>query len=148
MDLKCRQMRNHLVIEGVREDRGETWAQTEVKVINFLKTDMGTPDETLRRITFQRTHRFGRKDQAGGRPIVAIFNQSKDKDEVLSRGIHLKGKPFSVYQQYPKEIAARRKILVPILKEYKKGGGAAVLSVDKLYIEGKLFTDPNIVTWL
>ena len=141
-------MRNNLVIEGVEEDRGETWAQTEVKVFTFLKHDMKIPDEALKKITFQRTHRFGRRNQEKGRPIVAVFNQDKDKEEVLSRGLHLKGKPYSVYQQYPKEIADRRKILVPIFKKHKKDGGTASLSVDRLYLEGELFTDPNFVSWL
>ena len=138
LDIKCRQMRNNLVIEGVKEEKGETWAQTEKKVFNFLKHDMEIPDDVLQKINFQRTHRFGKKDLAKGRPIVAMFSHSKGKDEVLSRGFKLKGKPYSVYQQYPREIAERRKVLVPILKRHKKDGGAASLSVDRLYIEGKL----------
>ena len=49
------------------------------------------------------------------------------------------GSQYSVNQQFPKEIQARRKELVPTLKRLKDEGERAYLSIDKLYVN-KLYT--------
>ena len=50
--------------------------------------------------------------------------------------------------QFPKEIQERRRILVPIMKQFREKGKRATLSVDRLYVDGKLYLDRNVTTWL
>lgn len=67
---------------------------------------------------------------------------------IKSRGKLLKGSNFGMNDQFPKEIQQRRKILIPIMKDFREKGKRAALSVDKLYVDGTLFCDRNITTWL
>lgn len=50
--------------------------------------------------------------------------------------------------QYPREIQDRRKKLLPIMKQYREKGGRVALYVDKLYVDGQLYRNSNITTWL
>ena len=53
---------------------------------------------------------------------------------------NLDGTQYSISQQFPKEINARRKALVPALKSLKDEGQRAYISADKLYVDGRLYT--------
>jgi hypothetical protein len=49
---------------------------------------------------------------------------------------------FSVYQQFPREINDRRKLLVPKLKEFRRQKRKAKMVYDKLIVDGKVY-DPS-----
>ncbi|KAK0139819.1 hypothetical protein N1851_023262 [Merluccius polli] len=55
---------------------------------------------------------------------------------------------YGLNDQYPPEINNRRKQLFPIRKQMIQKGKRAVISVDKLYIDGQLFKDKDITPWL
>ena len=56
---------------------------------------------------------------------------------------NLKGKQYGISPQYPKEVLAKRKELVPILKKAKSEGKIAYLRFDKLFIDGSVYvTEP------
>lgn len=48
----------------------------------------------------------------------------------------------------PRDILQRCKQLLPIWKQLMKEGKRAVISVDKLYIDGQLFREKNMTPWL
>ncbi|CAG2197961.1 unnamed protein product [Mytilus edulis] len=64
-----------------------------------------------------------------------------DNTEEESSAYRLKGTPFSLSEQYPSDILAKRKRLIPILKEARSQNVKAVLLKDKLYIDNDVF-DP------
>ena len=51
----------------------------------------------------------------------------------------LKGTSFGVNEQFPKEIAERRRQLLPIMKEHKRNGLRATLAFDKLHTDSATF---------
>jgi hypothetical protein len=73
------------------------------------------------------------------RSIIARFNWHNDHERVRKAASEkLKNKPaFSVYQQYPREIYNRRKLLIPKLKELQRQKRKAKLVYDKLYVDGR-----------
>ena len=74
------------------------------------------------------------------RPIVAKFNFFQDKTSIKQCAYtELKNSPYRVSDQYPKAIQDRRRALIPHLIKAKENNKKAVLSYDKLYIDGHLF---------
>ena len=93
-----------------------------------------------RMIKFDRIHRLGRYSPIKRRPIIAKFCYYPDREMVRKAAKNLDGTQYSISQQFPKEINARRKALVPTLKSLKDEGKRAYISVDKLYVDERLYT--------
>ena len=111
IDLQCRSMCENLIFSGIQEhpeenDAGIVYENTEKILCNFLRKDMCIKDD----IPFDRVHRLGsyRREQSNPRPIIAKFERFKDKEYVKSQAPNtLKGKPYGVNEQYPKEIEGK-----------------------------------------
>jgi len=67
---------------------------------------------------------------------------------VRGRGRELRGTDLSINDQFPKEILVRRRVLFPIRRKFMEGGSRAVIAVDKLFINGKLYRDQDTTPWL
>lgn len=111
LDLQTRSMRDNLIFTGIQENAQD---KPEELIKDFIKNQLKLTLDTVDKITF---HRIGPKSNARPRPIVAKFEQFKQKELVKSRGRQLKGTTFGLNDQYPKEIQECRKILYPILKD-------------------------------
>ena len=59
-ELTNRNMRNNIVIKGIKEDENETWDQTEKKVATFLQ-DLDNEDINYVHNQIERAHRGGKK---------------------------------------------------------------------------------------
>ncbi|KAL0151947.1 hypothetical protein M9458_052754 [Cirrhinus mrigala] len=140
IDLQARSMRDNLVFSGIPESAEE---DAEATVKSFIKTYLKLPEDTVENICFERVHRLGAKKPGAPRPcpIVAKFGYFKQKEQVKSRGRELKGTDFSVNDQFPKEILERRKVLFPIRRSLIQKGSRAVIAVDRLYVDGRLYRD-------
>ena len=75
-----------------------------------------------RMIKFDRIHRLGRYSPIKTRPIIAKFCYYPDREMVRKATKNLDGTQYSINQQFPKEINAKRKALVPTLKSLKDEG--------------------------
>lgn len=149
LEIQCRSMQNNIVIMGFEEQETEDNSATENLVKTFMKENLKMTEAQVTEAVIDKTHRLGQeKDKEKPRPVVVRFLHAKSKDEVLGRGWNLKGTDFSMFQQYPREIVDRRRVLIPIMKEYKKKKQKARVVRDKLYINNQLFRDKNITTWL
>ena len=139
-------MRDNLIFSGIAEQPQEDPERT---IKEFMLSALKLPTDTVNNITFHRVHRIGAKNNTKRpRPIVAKFEHYKHKELIKSRGRELRGTGYGLNDQFPREIQERRKKLLPVLKLQREKGRKAALSVDKLYIDGKLFRDPEITTWL
>lgn len=117
---------------------------------DFTKKHLKLPTDNVKNITFHRDHRLGEKKPENWhpRPTVAKFEHFKQKVLVNSRGRELRGKDFSVNNQFSKEILDRCRILFPIQRKFLDGGSWAVIAVDKLYLNDKLYCDRESTLWL
>ena len=93
---------------------------------------------------------MSQKNATNNRPrrLVAKFEHFKQKQQVQQQGRQLKGTDYGLNDQFPKEIMLRRKQLHPIRKLMIQQGKKAVISVDKLYIDGQLYRDNDKTPWL
>ncbi|KAJ8409407.1 hypothetical protein AAFF_G00228080 [Aldrovandia affinis] len=82
------------------------------------------------------------------RVIVAKFDSFRQKEEIKQKSKELKGFKFYLSDQFPKEILDRHKKLYPILNENWKLDRRVTLVVDRLYIEGQLYRNQEVILWL
>lgn len=148
LDLQCRSMRDNLIFSGIPLPSDNATPDDPEKAIQeFMQSSLKIPPETANKITFHRVHRLTSKDNKAP-PIIAKFEHYKHKELVKSKGKELKGTPYGLNDQFPKEIQERRRALLPIMKQLRQEGKRATLSVDKLYVNGSLYRDRNITHWL
>jgi hypothetical protein len=107
LDLQSRSMRDNLIFDGIPETHEE---DPEAIIKDFIRKEMEITDD----MEFHRVHRMGKKIGNKHRPIIAKFVLHKDKERVRRAAPGtLRGKPYGVNEQFPKEINERRKQLYP-----------------------------------
>lgn len=148
LDIQCRSMRDNLIFSGINIPPQNTSDDPEKAIREFMHDSLKLPAATVEEITFHRVHRLPSKDPKKPPPIIVKFEKYKHKELVKSRGNQLKNTTYGMYDQFPKQIQDRRRKLVPMMKRFREEGKRATLSVDKLYVDGTLYRDPNITTWL
>ena len=100
---------------GIDEPEGVT-ENVELTLRAFLRDGM----KIERPIEFDRVHRLGRydNDREYQRPIIAKFEQFKEKEYVRQTALHsLYGTRYGVREQYSQEIEEKRKLLYPEVKQ-------------------------------
>ena len=144
IDLHARSMHDNILISGIEESDKESWADTETKVVSFLKDELKIEDADASML--ERVHRIGTKIPDKTRNVVVKFTSSAHKDKIFKNIKNLAGKKqYKIQEQLPGEIQERRKRLWP---QYKQARDRAKLdrttkvnwSLDKLYINGTLHT--------
>ena len=78
-------------------------------------------EDAKNNIKLHRAHRIGRYNNNKTRPIVAKFVYYPDRERVRLNGNKL-FKPQGVSQQYPPEMMATRKRLIPIMLDARRNG--------------------------
>lgn len=177
LDLQTRSMSNNLIFNGIPEGNEENpegtlkaFMENELKIPRETVTNISFA--RVHRIGKKKTYANAVRSavtpaplseqtqpssdtsntephkSTGPRPIVAKFEFFKQRDYVKRLGKRLKGKPFGMNEQFPATILERRKALLPIYRKMRQEGHWVSLIADKLYIDNRLFKDPNITYWL
>ena len=97
--------------------------------------------DVVTELKIERVHRMGPQVIGRNRKIVCKFNMFTDRELVRKQKHKLLGSEFYVHEQFPPEIVAKRKRLMPKLKEAKRDGKRAWISYDTLYIDGRPVKD-------
>ena len=145
LDSQCRSMRDNLVFEGLPEKESES---CEEVVRDFLVKNMKIGAEAASKVQFDRAHRLGAKGRDKTRPIVVKMTHFKDKEMIKKQKKTLSGSNYGVNDQFPSAVMDRRKRLFPLMKKARQEGKKAVVVVDRLYINDRLYTDPEVCPWL
>lgn len=144
IDLQARSMRDNIIISGIEESANETWADTEKKVVSFLKDELKI--ENADPSMLERAHRMGTKMQDKSRNVVVKFTSSTHKDQIFKNIKNLGGKKqFRIQEQFPGEIQERRRRLWPEFKQARDRAKTDKTmkvnwSLDKLYVNGTQHT--------
>lgn len=131
-DLQWRSMKQNLIFTGLFEERYE---DTEAKLRQFLAEQLGVDWF----IEFGNVHRFQKHVPGKTRPIVARFLYNRDRQAVKDRAYYLRNTRFGISDQLPASMDARRKELLPVLREQRALGNRAKLVRDKLIVNGRLY---------
>lgn len=127
--------RNNLIVDGIPEERGESWDVSEKKIKDMMVSKMGLNDNN---IEIERAHRIG-QHQEGGRPkqIIVKLLRFKDKQTIFSSAKKLKGTRIYINGDFSEAVMKKRKELLPKLQAAWERGEIATLKYDKLVIKSK-----------
>ncbi|KAH6945007.1 hypothetical protein HPB50_006728 [Hyalomma asiaticum] len=135
VDLENRSRRANLVFYGVKDDKGETWEQSEELIKDICLSRLA-----INLTSVQRAHRIGRFNKKYNRPIIVNFASDKEKMDVLKNAKKFKGSDYSVDQDCAPETREIRKRLWNYAKtELAESSSKVRLSFDKLIVDGKAF---------
>ena len=137
IDLQSLHMRDNLIFYYIHDESEESGDACAEKLVCLFEQNLRI--ENAREIRLDRVHRLGRYGATKHRPIIAKFCYYQDREKIRKSARNLDGSQYSISQQFPKEILARRKELIPTLKRLKEEGKRAYISVDKLYVDGRLY---------
>lgn len=140
--VQSQSMRNNLIFTGITEDPREKPEVTESKLRQFMVEKLKLAQDMVDGFRLERVHRMGDYSVRAGasnkpRNIVAKFLQFKDREIVRRARTNLKGTGFFINEQFPKEIADRRRQLLPKMRQAIRDGKSAWISYDTLYIDGR-----------
>lgn len=139
--LKSQSMRNNLIFTNITEDNSsglESYETTEKLLRQHLQDKLWIAKEMAESIRFERVHRSpGHTISGKVRNIVAKFIYFKDREFVRKQWKHISGTKFSMYEQFPPEVIAKRKKLIPKMKKKREEGKQAWIAYDTLYVNGR-----------
>ena len=134
-------MINNLKIGGVNEVPFETEEQTKEQLCVFFRDDLHIPEDRLQNMKTDRIQRIGPRIPNKPRKILVAFTDNNDKNFVKSFRKHLENTQMFMHDQYPPDVVAYRKKLVPILKRAMDDGKKAYIKYNKLIVDGAVYTD-------
>lgn len=125
--------RNNIVIDGLKESASETWNVTANKVQDVLANTMKFKPGT---IEIERAHRI-KVPNKETRPVVVKLLRYQDREAILGRGAMLKNTGIFISDDVSERIQARRKELLPKLKEARRNGKLAYFAMDRLIVKDR-----------
>lgn len=146
LDLQTRSMRDNLLFFNIPECSSfeERKAENCINKIQKFCSE-ALKMENTENIKIDRAHRIGRYIPSKTRPIVAKLNYFQDKVNIKQRAYtELKDSAYRVADQLPREIKERRQVLYPVMQKAKQLGKRAVMSNDKLYVDGRQITADEV----
>ena len=125
------------------QQRNDTTENCEQKVHTFL-TKVLKIEESRGKVRVDRAHRIGPYRANRTTPIVAKFVDTTSKLFVKDqlRSVNLRQTSYNVTDQYPHEVQQRRRDLIPVMIQARKGGKRASLVRDKLFINNREYVPP------
>lgn len=125
--------RNNVRIDGIPEEKGESWDLTEGKCQSLFTNSLG-----LSQIQIERAHRTGPIQPAGGkpRPIIARLASFKHQEAVLRRAKERKPRGIFLNQDFSARVSRVRKELRPQIQQMRQRGIECYLSYDKIRYRG------------
>ncbi|XP_078667360.1 uncharacterized protein LOC144909172 [Branchiostoma floridae x Branchiostoma belcheri] len=125
--------RNNLIFDRIKDDRKETWEQSETKVKEVLRNKLRLNTDN---IEIERAHRNGKPGDRP-RPIVVKLLRYKDKQNILRQAKMLKGTQIFINEDFSDKIRQKRKDLQPALRAARERGQVAYIRFDKLVISDR-----------
>ena len=116
--------------DGIEEVNGETWDDTEERVLNLLENRLQIKD-----VRIERADRIFRKGKNSTKPrsIIIKLLDYKDKKLILDSAKKRKGSGVYIYEDFSAETMAIRNDLWPEVKRLRDAGKFSILKYDKIF---------------
>ena len=129
--------------EGVDNEENKETQKVEncIEVVLDFCVNTLNIEHARENIKIEKAYRLGKRtdDAVRPRPIVVKFSQYSDREKIRKSSGRLKGTNYGISPQYPPEVLANRKKLIPVMIKKRKEKKSAYLVGDKLYVEGVLW---------
>ena len=155
--LETQSRRDNLRFHGFEGKRDETWEESELKVRDYIRDDLGVDESSIQ---IERAHRLRSKNSP--RPVIVKFSHYKDRDKVLKvyrekrkaqNNDNLQGamadpsegnderpderRVIRVSEDFPERVTKARTNLYPFLKSSLEQNYDAFLKYDRLIVDGQ-----------
>ena len=120
----------------MREQPGETWADTEEAVRRTLKEQLKLPAQQMAVMPIEMAHSTDTTEHRD-RAIVIKFTSFKDRDTVLRAARTTRPRDIYVNEDYSQRVMTRRKELLPEMRAARERGKIAYISFDKLVVKDR-----------
>lgn len=143
--------RDNLIIYGIEEPENETQASLLTAVRDFFCKQLGMTKLEANKIRFVRYHRlYGGSNNGITKPVILRFSDYSQRNAIWLLKTKLGGQNHSYHmsEDFPNDIAYRRRKLLPIFNRARKSGkyvkGSVSLKADTLYIDGQQYGVDNL----
>ena len=123
-ELEDRSSRDNLCIDGINEEKGETWEMCETKVKNSFQEKL----EIREGIIIERAHRTNTADKKQPRKIVVKLADYKDKSMIFRKVYKPKGSDIFINEIFSKQTTDLRKELWKEVKQLRSEGKTVCLN--------------------
>ncbi|KAL8611607.1 hypothetical protein ACOMHN_062885 [Nucella lapillus] len=120
--------KSNLLFFGIPTTASEVWSDSEKKVCDFIKNDMGISD-----LVVGFAHWVGKA-------IMVRFQSIKAKEQVLIQARRLKHSSVYVREDFSPAVRKKRNALQPLLRSLRDDGKRAYLRFDRVVWEGTSYT--------
>jgi len=145
--IQSQTMRNDLIFGNISEEANETPVKSEQIVRDFIISKLKIAKEEVDNMRFENVQSISQKIDAisagerGGvrnrsRSIVCKFSFFGDREKVRGNRKNLKVTQCYVSEQFPPEVAVKRRVFIKV-KEERLAGRKAWVSYDTLFVNGK-----------
>ena len=127
-EMEDRSRRNNLRFDCIDEANGETWDDTEERVLQLLENHL-----QIKNIRIDHAHRMFRKGKNNSKPrsIIIKLLDYKNKKIILDNAKKLKGSGVYIYEDFSAETMAIRNDLWPEVKCLRYAFKFSILNPDK-----------------
>lgn len=135
---ETRERRNNIILNKIEESEPsqEKLFEGILKLLNEA-----TPENTIEKRDIDYLYRLGKKKNDGSRrPILVRLISLNTKNSILKNFQFFKNKNIEIFEDFPKQIRDRRREIMPIMKILKEKDMKATIRVDKLIVNGELWS--------
>jgi hypothetical protein len=134
IQINARSMKDNIIFQDIPEQLDEH--DVKQTLLCFLEKEMQVSQDDLSRIGIRKVYRMGMK---GTRPRNIIVNiDDEGKSVIWKHTRNLRGKSYSVFTQLPRELAERKRQLVPRYKAAKTQKQKVKWAAEKLIINDSI----------
>ena len=136
--------RDNLIFHGINEPTNESSVTCEKLVRQFFVNQLQFSDASAAAVPFIRCHRIQSNTKNSKKPIIVRFKNFSDREIVWSKKSLISERTYSISEDFPKDVAYRRKKLFPVFAKARKTTSidrkSVSLKSDVLIIRGKKYT--------
>ena len=137
--------RDNLLFHGIDQPANESNFCCAKAVRKFMVEQLQFNDGDASAVQFVRCHRLPENNRnAQAKPIIVRFKNYADRELILSKKSAITGRKYNVSEDFPREIAFKRRKLFPVFSKARKIPGTDKKSVTLkpgiLIINGKRYT--------
>lgn len=140
--------RSNMLMFGVKDDKGETWEDTEKKVRDTLSDTLGM--EGVHELSMERCHRLPSKKRGKPRPVIVKFSFYKEKERVMNFAkakLRDSRSELRVSEDFTPRVRDARHNLVERMLNFRQEGKTAFLKFDKLVVRDPPSGTTRIFMW-
>ena len=136
-------MSSNIIISGLAETNDETEDVLKQTIIELFSGVMRIKTSPIIIIC----HRLRKNEKSDyPRNVVVRLSSKREVHDILANGKYLKGHKPAIYinQQFPVEVANRRRILLPVFRKARELKLQASLKADTLIVDGIKYNTENV----